>query len=43
MLSRLEDVNCALAVGIGHSVDPVGLRLGAEFVGRVLQGRDQLV
>jgi len=42
---RRLGVNVAthVSAGIGHSVDPVGLRLGAEFVGRVLQGRDPLV
>lgn len=33
------DVATHVAAGIGHSVDPVGLRLGAEFVGRVLRGK----
>lgn len=30
------DVTTHVSTGIGHSVDPVGLRLGAEFVGRIL-------
>lgn len=35
------DVATHVSTGIGHSVDPVGLRLGAEFVGRVLRGKKQ--
>lgn len=30
------DVTTHVASGVGHSVDPVGLRLGLEFVARVL-------
>jgi phospholipase/carboxylesterase len=30
------EVATHVSPGLGHSVDPVGLRLGAEFVGRVL-------
>jgi len=32
------DVAEHVSAGVGHSVDPVGLRLGGEFVGRVLGG-----
>ena len=35
------DVATHVSTGIGHSVDPVGLRLGAEFVKRVLRGKKQ--
>jgi phospholipase/carboxylesterase len=35
------DVATHVSAGLGHSVDPVGLRLGAEFVGRVLNRRNQ--
>ncbi|HEX8301348.1 alpha/beta hydrolase [Sphingomonas sp.] len=39
VLRRLGiDVATHVSVGLGHSVDPVGLRMGAEFVGRVLNG-----
>lgn len=34
------DVATHVAAGLGHSVDPVGLRMGAEFVEKVLNGRD---
>jgi phospholipase/carboxylesterase len=34
------DVTAHVSPGLGHSVDPVGLRLGAEFVARALTGRD---
>lgn len=36
------DVATHVAAGLGHSVDPIGLRLGAEFVERVLQGKAPL-
>ena len=35
------DVATHVSAGVGHSVDPVGLRLGAEFVERVLKKKDQ--
>jgi phospholipase/carboxylesterase len=35
------DVATHVSAGVGHSVDPVGLRMGAEFVGRALNGRKQ--
>ena len=35
------DVASHVSAGVGHTVDPVGLRLGAEFVGRVLRGNKQ--
>lgn len=35
------DVATHVSAGLGHSVDPVGLRLGAEFVERVLKRKDQ--
>lgn len=35
------DVATHVSAGTGHSVDPVGLRLGAEFVGKVLRGKKQ--
>lgn len=35
------DVETHVSAGIGHSVDPVGLRLGAEFLGRVFRGKKQ--
>lgn len=35
------DVTTHVSAGLGHSVDPVGLRLGAEFVSRVFQARTQ--
>ena len=31
------DVSVHVSAGIGHTVDPVGLRLGGEFVAKVLQ------
>jgi phospholipase/carboxylesterase len=31
------DIATHVSAGLGHSVDPVGLRLGAEFVERVLK------
>jgi len=34
------DVTTHVSPGLGHSVDPVGLRLGAEFVARALTERD---
>lgn len=34
------DVVTHVSAGIGHNVDPVGLRLGAEFVVRVLTTKD---
>ena len=33
------DVSQHVSAGLGHSVDPVGLRLGGEFVAKVLSGR----
>ncbi|GAC1575500.1 MAG: alpha/beta fold hydrolase [Sphingomicrobium sp.] len=30
------DVITHVSVGVGHSVDPTGLRMGGEFIGRVL-------
>ncbi|UAJ12642.1 alpha/beta hydrolase [Glacieibacterium megasporae] len=33
------DVTSHVSAGLGHSVDPVGLRLGAEFIGRVFDRR----
>lgn len=30
------DVSAHVSAGIGHSVDPIGLRLGGEFVARIL-------
>jgi len=35
------DVATHVSAGLGHSVDPVGLRLGAEFVVRVFKSRTQ--
>ena len=35
------DVATHVSPGIGHTVDPVGLRLGAEFVRRVLYEQNQ--
>ncbi len=35
------DVATHVSAGLGHSVDPVGLRMGGEFVGRVLIGRNR--
>jgi phospholipase/carboxylesterase len=32
------DVSVHVSAGVGHSVDPVGLRLGGEFVAKVLAG-----
>jgi phospholipase/carboxylesterase len=32
------NVTTHILAGLGHSVDPVGLGLGAEFVARVLDG-----
>jgi phospholipase/carboxylesterase len=32
------DVATHVSAGLGHSVDPVGLRLGAQFVSKVLNG-----
>ncbi|MET1753958.1 dienelactone hydrolase family protein [Novosphingobium sp. RD2P27] len=38
-LKRLGlDVSTHVSAGVGHSVDPVGLRLGQEFVTRALTG-----
>jgi phospholipase/carboxylesterase len=34
------DVATHVSAGLGHSVDPVGLRLGAEFIERVLKRKD---
>ncbi len=34
------DVATHVSAGLGHSVDPVGLRLGAEFIERVFQKAD---
>ncbi len=35
------DVTTHVSAGVGHSVDPVGLRMGAEFVSRVLNGTNE--
>ena len=35
------DVATHVSAGTGHTVDPVGLRLGAEFVGKVLRTNKQ--
>jgi phospholipase/carboxylesterase len=41
-LRRLEiNVITHVSPGVGHTVDPTGLRMGAEFVARVLSGRNQ--
>jgi phospholipase/carboxylesterase len=32
------EVSTHVSAGVGHSVDPVGLRLGGEFVEKVLRG-----
>jgi len=32
------DVSTHISAGLGHSVDPVGLRLGGEFVAKALNG-----
>ena len=34
------DVATHVSAGLGHSVDPIGLRLGAQFVSKVLNGKD---
>jgi phospholipase/carboxylesterase len=39
-LKRLGiEVSTHVSAGLGHSVDPVGLRLGLDFVGEALEGR----
>jgi len=38
-LRRIEiDVTTHVSPGVGHSVDPVGLRLGSDFVRKILGG-----
>ena len=32
------DVTAHISPGVGHSVDPVGLRMGGEFVAKALAG-----
>jgi phospholipase/carboxylesterase len=32
------DVTTHISLGVGHSVDPVGLRMGGEFVAQALTG-----